>query len=147
MCPMVVEPLPIGDRRAGMRRRRTFVIVSLLALLSACGGHATATPISQPVTITTAPAAANGCIDAPIGGRLVVDSRWGVALEDPSGGSRVGAVFPFGYRGVLNQGQIGVFDGAGNLVAATGQSIESGGGYVGEGANQRAILCDGSIKV
>ena len=98
------------------------------------------------ITIPTAPPSGL-CLDALISGRVVTSERWGIALADAVGHVSK-AVWPNGFHGVLDGTRVALVDGAGQVVAEVGDTIESGGGLIGpNGDPDNTTLVCGPIKV
>ena len=130
------------------RTARVAAAAALLALVvSAClGSAATTTPI-QRVAITTENAPANACMEALITGELVAHPQWGLALQAPGDGELMKPLFPFGYSAIIQGARIALLDDNGQVVAHTGDVIQSSGGSIGGEGNPTVALCDGTIEV
>ena len=130
------------------RAARLAAAAALLTLLvAACsGGAATNAPI-QRVAITTEAAPADVCMEALITGRLVQHPQWGLALQALGGGELMKPLWPFGYSAVVQGARIALLDDNGQIVAHTGDVIQSSGGNIGGEGNPTVALCDGTIEV
>jgi hypothetical protein len=56
-------------------------------------------------------------------------------------------IFPFGYSGVVDGARIALLDETGQVVAHTGDLVQSSGGSIGGELNPMVALCDGTIEV
>ena len=132
--------------RLGTMRPLRGVTAALLALLiTACGPSAT-TEI-QRVVIRTEPAPAQACMEALITGVLVAHPQWGIALQTPGTGELTQPIFPFGYGAAVDGARIALLDENGQVVAHTGDLVQSSGGSIGAEGNPMVALCDDTIRV
>jgi hypothetical protein len=97
-----------------------------------------AAPADGPVTIATERSAIRVCPAARIGGRLVGDTEWGLALENA--GNRSGAIWPHGYSARRIAGIVHLVDAQGNDIAHEGDLIHAGGSSDDDGT---ARVCFG----
>ncbi len=131
-----------------VRTARTALAAALVSLLvAACSGSAATTPPIERVAITTENAPAQACMEALITGEFVPHPQWGLALRVPGTGELMQPIFPFGYAAVVDGARIALIDGAGRVVAHTGDLIQSSGGSIGGEGNPTVALCDGTIEV
>jgi hypothetical protein len=79
---------------------------------------------------------------ALIEGDLTEDTRWGLALTEPTGNVRE-IVWPAGYSG-RHGNPVQLIDDRGQVVASLGDHLELGGG---ENGQHVWIACAGTIKV
>ncbi|MDQ3127553.1 MAG: hypothetical protein M3Q66_03740 [Chloroflexota bacterium] len=98
------------------------------------------------IAVPTAPPS-DACLLALVGGRVVASERWAIALQDTTG--RVSKVlWPNGFRGVQDGVRLALVDRDGRVVAQVGDTISSGGGFVGpNGDPDNTMLVCGPIKV
>jgi len=124
-------------------RRRVLALAAVGAALAGCGAP---TPELTTIAVPTSPPS-DHCLDALVGGRVVASERWGIALQDLDG--RVSEVlWPNGFRGVQDGARVALVDGGGQIVAEVGDTIQSGGGFVGaNGDPDNTMLVCGEIKV
>jgi hypothetical protein len=96
-----------------------------LAIAIMVGGCDLLTP---PFALRTAPAPAQACMDALIGGTLVrhAASGLGIASDD---GPVTTVEWPFGYTARDEAGRIALLDEGGRVVAHVGDEILVGGGF------------------
>lgn len=117
------------------------VAASLLAgAVVACqsGGGPVTGPVTAPVAIKTAPVIAQACMDALLGGRLVVNNQSGLGVASADG--QVTAVeWPFGYTARSSLGTIELVNETGLVVARVGDEVQVGGGF----GNQFWHACGG----
>jgi hypothetical protein len=84
----------------------------------------------------------NGCPAALIEGTLVADPGSGTAIQNGSG--TIGVIWPSGFAARLASGSIEVLDGAGAVVARTGEHVALSGGMIT--ADQRWSTCGPPLK-
>ena len=134
-----------------MRIPLTATALLAVFLLVACGpatGGGATPPTIQQIQITTDDAPSDACMEALITGGLVAHEQWGLALQVPGTGELIRPLFPFGYSAAVDGNRIALLDEEGNLVAHTGDLIQSSGGFIGaEGGPNVAVLCAGTIRV
>jgi hypothetical protein len=101
-------------------RVRAHAVLALAWVLSGCS------PMDGPVTIRTQSQPLTVCDQARVGGTLVGDSTYGLALQNP--GYRNGVVWPYGYTARRESGVILLIGPAGVVVAREGDRIQAAGG-------------------
>lgn len=128
-----------------MRRRDGSVLLSVLLVAAATA--ACDQPAAAPQVIPVPTHNNEICLMARIGGKLVVDGRWGFAIEDLLGG-RYKPVWPAGFLAVMDEGRLTLVDGSGRVVARAGDTFESAGGLIGRNGDpdNTTMIC-GEIKV
>ncbi|HEX2755540.1 MAG TPA: hypothetical protein VHM48_08755 [Candidatus Limnocylindrales bacterium] len=111
-------------------------------LVAGCGSTV---PEPTIIAIPTS-AAGGGCLDAPVGGRVITSQRWGIAIADETG--RVSKLFwPNGVHGQMDGDRVALVDGSGRLVAHVGDTIRSGGGFIGaNGDPDNTMMVCGEIR-
>ena len=105
---------------------RGSLAVLFAALLAGCA------LFDGPVAIQTRPRPDDMCLQARLGGTLVADATYGLALENP--GYRMGVVWPFGFTARRESGVIVLLGPSGNVIAREGDRIQAGGGSAGDDA-------------
>jgi hypothetical protein len=118
--------------------RRLCLAAATLLLVAACGGSSTPPPDPSIVPVPTQAADAPGasphaCMTALAVGRLVLDSRWGLALG-VEGGANQQVIWPFGWIARRTDGGLVLVNAKGTVVAREGNRIQLGGGHDGNGA-------------
>lgn len=101
------------------------VIVSLVVVTVIVGGCEF---LPTSVGLRTAPAPAQACMDALIGGTLVRHAPSGLGITDADGQTTT-VVWPFGYSARDEGGRIALVDERGQVVAHVGDEIQVGGGF------------------
>lgn len=113
--------------------QRILALALLGTVLAGCG----------PVSIRTAPAAAQACDEALATGKLVKTAQSGLAIVDPIG-AVTEVLWPFGYSARREGGRVALLDQTGTVVAHEGDTITMSGGM---GANNRWAACAGTVRV
>lgn len=93
-----------------------------------------------PVTIRTLAQPTTACNMARIGGTLVADSTYGLALENP--GYRNGVIWPYGFTARRESGVILLIGTGGGVVAREGDRILAAGG-----SGDDAVIVQCNIQV
>jgi len=127
---------------AGSQLKHALVIV-FLALAAACNPLAKSSPSGEPVNLLTGDAGgytqwhANGvrsCLGLNIRGLLVVDEKYGTAIDSPQAGvAPMPVMWPLGFTGRRAGSEVEVLDPTGDVVATTGRNYRLDGGFWGEG--------------
>ena len=115
------------------------ILIGLL-LLTACSGPLIPVPTQPPPSSTP-----QYCEMALIGGRLIADSHWGIALDDPAGFVRE-VIWPYGYAARQDARRV-LLNAAGQIVAGERDQVTIGGGEMGSNGPWRACGNPGSIEV
>lgn len=97
----------------------------LVIALAACQGGSIG---GAAVSIKTAPAVAQACMDALAGGRLAVNNQSGLGITSADG-QALAVEWPFGYTARTELGTTVLVDEAGRVVARVGDEITVGGGF------------------
>ena len=113
--------------------QRILALAILGVVLAGCG----------PVSIRTAPAAAQACDEALATGKLVKSAQSGLAIAGPTG-AVTEVLWPYGYSARTEGGRVALLDQTGTVVAREGDTISMGGGL---GANNTWAACAGTISV
>ncbi|MBA2717750.1 MAG: hypothetical protein H0U52_00715 [Chloroflexi bacterium] len=139
----MTRPSERGSHGPGAARRRLAALVIVGSMLAACAAEP---PEMTIIAVPTAPPS-DACLDALGGGRVVAFERWAIALQDTTGQvSKV--LWPNGFRGVQDGARLALVDRDGRVVAHVGDTISSGGGFIGpNGDPDNTMLVCGPIKV
>ena len=138
-----MRTLPIG------RSVRSVAIISVLLFGSnGCGPSQTTTP--EPlIAVSTQPPQPDGspqaCMAALLQGVLVADPRWVVGVREPDGVVVRQVIWPFGFAVRREGDRLALLDGAGRVVARTGDKVKIGGGFAD--ADETWLACPGAISV
>lgn len=139
----MTRPTDRGSHGPRAARRRLAALAIVCSTLAACAAES---PELTIIAVPTAPPS-DACLDALVGGRLVESERWAIALQDTTGQvSKV--LWPNGFRGVRDGARLALVDQDGRVVAHVGDTISSGGGFIGpNGDPDHTMLVCGPITV
>lgn len=124
-----------------MRFQRVLLLAPFALACAGCGNLLGA-PTADPTPSGTP------CPAALIEGRLVAHEQWGVALEEGVSGTLLEVIWPDGHSVVSDAGRIALIDEDGEVVAHVGDTVQIGGGQVGQGRRKGAWWnCGGHVTV
>ncbi len=107
-------------------------VVVLAGPVAACG------TADGPVAIRTHSQPNEVCASARVGGTVVGDPTFGLALENP--GYRQGVIWPYGFSAQRVAGVIVLIDPSGKIIAHEGDRILAAGGAATD--NEVDVECD-----
>ena len=121
-----------------MKNRVARVVVASLLVIGIGACSAASTGVGPTIGLKTAPAAAQICEDALLGGQLTANNQTGLGVKSADG-QATPVEWPFGYSARSEVGGAALLDPAGKVVAREGDEITVGGGF----GNQLWHACGG----
>ncbi len=99
-----------------MKRRRIAAVAATLALALWLLGCGTARPLGEPVPLLTGVDACYAGGETGVRGQLLADAGWGTTFNGQP------VMWPVGFSGVRDRGEVVVLNAEGDVVATTGRT-------------------------